>query len=44
MYENIVKSLINDYYSSGKKYVVEQNPFESDLNLGEIEKKIGLEG
>ena len=38
--KHIVISLINDYYSSGKKYVVEQNPFESDLNLGEIEKKI----
>ena len=38
--KHIVISLINDYYSSGKKYVVEQNPFESNLNLGEIEKKI----
>ena len=38
--KHIVISLINDYYASGKKYVVEKNPFETDIDLGDIEKKI----
>ncbi len=38
--KHIVISLINDFYSSGKDYVIDKSPFESDENLGEIEKKI----
>ena len=32
--------MINDFYSSGKKFVIDKSPFEVDKNLGEIEKKI----
>ena len=38
--KHIVISLINDFYSSGKEFVIDKSPFESDENLGEIEKKI----
>ena len=38
--KHIVTSLINDFYSSGKEFVIDKSPFESDQNLGEIEKKI----
>ena len=38
--KHIVISLINDYYSSGKEFVIDKSPFEIDDNLGEIEKKI----
>ena len=38
--KHIVISLINDFYSSGKEFVIDKSPFESDQNLGEIEKKI----
>jgi len=38
--KHIVISLINDFYSSGKEFVIEKSPFEIDENLGEIEKKI----
>ena len=38
--KHIVISLINDFYSSGKKFVIDKNLFENDVNLGEIEKKI----
>ena len=38
--KHIVISLINDYYSSGKEFVIDKSPFEIDENLGEIEKKI----
>jgi Fe-S cluster biogenesis protein NfuA len=38
--KHIVISLINDFYSSGKEFVVDKDLFESDENLGEIEKKI----
>ena len=38
--KHIVISLINDFYSSGKKFVIDKSPFEVDKNLGEIEKKI----
>jgi Fe-S cluster biogenesis protein NfuA len=38
--KHIVISLINDFYSTGKEFVVDKSPFESDENLGEIEKKI----
>ena len=38
--KHIVISLINDFYSSGKECVIDKSPFETDTNLGEIEKKI----
>ena len=38
--KHIVISLINDFYSSGKEFVIDKSPFVSDENLGEIEKKI----
>tara|TARA_Y100000766_G_C18711166_1_gene509106 strand:- start:230 stop:769 length:540 start_codon:yes stop_codon:yes gene_type:complete len=38
--KHIVISLINDFYSNGKDFVVDKSPFEIDENLGEIEKKI----
>ena len=38
--KHIVISLINDFYSNGKVFVVDKSPFEIDENLGEIEKKI----
>ena len=38
--KHIVISLINDFYSSGKEFVIDNNPFEVDEKLGEIEKKI----
>ena len=38
--KHIVISLINDFYSDGKEFVIDKSPFEIDENLGEIEKKI----
>ncbi len=38
--KHIVISLINDFYSNGKEFVIDNNPFEVDEKLGEIEKKI----
>ena len=38
--KHIVISLINDFYSTGKEFIVDKSPFEIDENLGEIEKKI----
>ena len=38
--KHIVISLINDFYSSGKEFIIDKSPFETDENLGEIEKKI----
>ena len=38
--KHIVISLINDFYSSGKEFVIDKSPFEADDDLGEIEKKI----
>ena len=38
--KHIVISLINDFYSSGKEFVVDKDPYAVDENLGEIEKKI----
>ena len=38
--KHIVISLINDFYSEGKEFVIDKSPFEVDENLGEIEKKI----
>ena len=38
--KHIVISLINDFYSNGREFVIDKSPFEIDQNLGEIEKKI----
>ena len=38
--KHIVISLINDFYSSGKEFVIDKSPFEVEENLGEIEKKL----
>ena len=38
--KHIVISLINDFYSNGKEFIIDKTPFEADQNLGEIEKKI----
>jgi len=38
--KHIVISLINDFYSNGKNFIIDKSPFEVDENLGEIEKKI----
>ncbi len=38
--KHIVISLINDFYSSGREFIIDKSPFEENDNLGEIEKKI----
>mgnify|MGYP001316932570 CR=1 FL=1 len=38
--KHIAISLINDFYSGDKEFVIDKDPFEDDQNLGEIEKKI----
>ena len=38
--KHIVISLINDFYSSGKEFIIDNDPNEVDENLKEIEKKI----
>ena len=38
--KHIVISLINDFYSGGKEFVIDKSPFEIHEHLGEIEKKI----
>tara|TARA_B100001057_G_C22790224_1_gene927307 strand:- start:767 stop:1306 length:540 start_codon:yes stop_codon:yes gene_type:complete len=38
--KHIVISFINDYYSTGKEYVIEKNLIEDNSNLDEIETKI----
>ena len=38
--KHIIISLINDYYSSGKEFVIDKDLQESNENLGELEKKI----
>ena len=38
--KHIVISLINDFYSDGKEFVIDENIKEEDLDLGEIETKI----
>ncbi len=38
--KHIVISLINDFYSNGKEFVIDQNAEQSDDNLNEIEQKI----
>ena len=38
--KHIVISLINDFYSEGKEFVIDENLDEKNLNLSEIEQKI----
>ena len=38
--KHIVISLINDFYSTGKEYVIDKNLNETSSNLDDIEKKI----
>ena len=38
--KHIIVSFINDYYSSGKEYIVDKDINELNENLSEIEKKI----
>ena len=38
--KHIVISLINDFYSDGKEFVIDKNLGEENNNLNEIEKKI----
>ena len=38
--KHIIVSLINDFYSTGKEYVVEKNLNEGSENLGEVEVRI----
>ena len=38
--KHIAISLINNFYSSGKEYVIDKDLNESSSNLGDIEKKI----
>ena len=38
--KHIAISLINDFYSGGKEFVIDKSPFETDEKFGEIEKKI----
>ena len=37
--KHIIISLINDFYSSGKEFVINNDPNESTENFDEIEKK-----
>ena len=38
--KHIVISFINDFYSDGNEFVIDENLEEQNLNLGEIEQKI----
>jgi len=38
--KHIVISLINDFYSDGKEFVIDENIKQDDTNLNEIEQKI----
>ena len=38
--KHIVISLINDFYSNGKEYIIDENLQEENINLDEIEQKI----
>ena len=38
--KHIVISLINDFYSDGNEFVIDENVKEDDVNLGDIEVKI----
>ena len=38
--QHIVISLINDFYSDGKDFVIDESAKPDDINLGELEKKI----
>ena len=36
--KHIIISLINDFYSNGKEFVIDKSPYEINENLGDIEK------
>ena len=36
--KHIVISLINDFYSNGKEFVIDKSPFEENENLSDVEK------
>ncbi|MDA9598786.1 NifU family protein [Candidatus Pelagibacter sp.] len=38
--KHIIISLINDFYSGDKEFIIDKDPFEDEQNLGEIEKRI----
>ena len=38
--KHIVISFINDFYSDGKEYVIDENIEEQEVNIDEIEKRI----
>ena len=38
--KHIVISLINDFYSNGKDFVIDENLQQNNINLSEIEEKI----
>ena len=38
--KHIVISLINEFYSNGREFVIDKNQKEDDINLNEIEQKI----
>ena len=38
--KHIIISLINDFYSSDREFVIDKSPFEKNENFGELEKKI----
>ena len=38
--KHIVISLINDFYSDGKEFVIDKNAKKENVNLGDIEEKI----
>ncbi len=38
--KHIITSLINDFYASGKEFVIDKDPEEMNRDLDEIEKKI----
>ena len=38
--KHIVISLINDFYSDGKEFVIDENFKENDSNLNDIEEKL----
>ena len=37
--KHIVISLINDFYSDGKEFVIDENLVDQNINLDEIEQK-----
>ena len=40
--KHIVISLINDFYSNGKEFVIDKSPFEENENLSDVEKIVKI--